>query len=217
MNEATQKVALEEGSHTQEKRAYVARAYAAAGPTSGLAAATIRRREPGPEDVQIEILYCSICHSDLHQVRNEWSGEIRAARPLEPEACRSRSLALCRNHNLLAHAALGCHQGQESWRGRSRRPRSHGREVCTCDRSRRCRLHDVTQKRRKTHSASEQTRSSFRGMRRRCKSTLAALTSFSMLSQRITTSTRTSICCAAMATLRLLVRRRSFSYLVLCI
>ena len=44
MNEATQKVALEEGSHTQEKRAYVARAYAAAGPTSGLAAATIRRR-----------------------------------------------------------------------------------------------------------------------------------------------------------------------------
>ena len=84
MNEATQKVALEEGSHTQEKRAYVARAYAAAGPTSGLAAATIRRREPGPEDVQIEILYCGVCHSDLHQVRNEWSGVMPTVYPCVP-------------------------------------------------------------------------------------------------------------------------------------
>jgi uncharacterized zinc-type alcohol dehydrogenase-like protein len=31
----------------------------------------IQRREPGPEDVQIEILYCGICHSDLHAARNE--------------------------------------------------------------------------------------------------------------------------------------------------
>jgi len=84
MKEATQRVALEEGSHTQEKRAYVARAYAAAGPTSGLAAATIRRREPGPEDVQIEILYCGVCHSDLHQVRNEWSGVMPTVYPCVP-------------------------------------------------------------------------------------------------------------------------------------
>src|SRR5207248_11156580 len=84
MKEATQRVALEEGSHTQEKRAYVARAYAAAGPTSGLVAATIRRRELGPEDVQIEILYCGVCHSDLHQVRNEWSGVMPTVYPCVP-------------------------------------------------------------------------------------------------------------------------------------
>ncbi len=34
---------------------------------------TIPRRNPGEHDVQIEILFCGICHSDLHQVRNEWS------------------------------------------------------------------------------------------------------------------------------------------------
>ena len=32
------------------------------------------RREVGPRDVQIEILYCGVCHSDLHMVRNEWGG-----------------------------------------------------------------------------------------------------------------------------------------------
>ncbi|MCF4997258.1 zinc-binding dehydrogenase [Pseudomonas syringae] len=34
----------------------------------------ISRREPGPEDVQIDIAYCGVCHSDLHQVRAEWAG-----------------------------------------------------------------------------------------------------------------------------------------------
>jgi uncharacterized zinc-type alcohol dehydrogenase-like protein len=52
---------------------YESKAYAAAGPTTSLAPTTIKRREPGGDDVQIEILYCGICHSDLHQVRNEWS------------------------------------------------------------------------------------------------------------------------------------------------
>ena len=51
-----------------------ARAYAATSASSPLAPATIRRREPGPTDVQLEILYCGICHSDLHTVRDEWSG-----------------------------------------------------------------------------------------------------------------------------------------------
>lgn len=72
MNEATRKVALHEDRHSQQKQAYVARAFAAGSPTSGLAAATIRRRQPGPEDVQVEILFCGICHSDLHTVRDEW-------------------------------------------------------------------------------------------------------------------------------------------------
>jgi uncharacterized zinc-type alcohol dehydrogenase-like protein len=34
----------------------------------------ITRRAPGPHDVQIDIAYCGICHSDLHQVRAEWAG-----------------------------------------------------------------------------------------------------------------------------------------------
>lgn len=33
----------------------------------------ITRREPGPHDVKIEIAYCGVCHSDLHQVRSEWA------------------------------------------------------------------------------------------------------------------------------------------------
>jgi len=37
---------------------------------------TIERRTPGAHDVQIEILYCGVCHSDLHQVRSEWGGTI---------------------------------------------------------------------------------------------------------------------------------------------
>lgn len=39
-----------------------------------LASMTITRRAPGPHDVQIEIAYCGVCHSDLHQVRSEWAG-----------------------------------------------------------------------------------------------------------------------------------------------
>jgi alcohol dehydrogenase (NADP+) len=53
---------------------YTAKAYSATSPTSPLASTTIPRREPTEHDVQIDILFCGICHSDLHQVRNEWSG-----------------------------------------------------------------------------------------------------------------------------------------------
>ncbi|TDK23192.1 NAD(P)-dependent alcohol dehydrogenase [Luteimonas aestuarii] len=51
-------------------------AYAAASATSPLAPATIERRDPGLRDVQIDILYCGVCHSDIHQVRDEWGGSI---------------------------------------------------------------------------------------------------------------------------------------------
>lgn len=51
-------------------------AYAAANALSPLAPHTIDRREPGAHDVMIDILYCGICHSDIHQVRNEWGGSI---------------------------------------------------------------------------------------------------------------------------------------------
>jgi alcohol dehydrogenase (NADP+) len=52
---------------------YNAKAYSAASATSPLAPTTIPRRDPSEDDVQIEILFCGICHSDLHTVRNEWS------------------------------------------------------------------------------------------------------------------------------------------------
>lgn len=46
--------------------------YAAYDAQSPLAPFNFERRDPGANDVQIEILYCGVCHSDLHQVRNEW-------------------------------------------------------------------------------------------------------------------------------------------------
>ena len=52
---------------------YNAKAYSAASETSPLASTKIKRRDPTDRDVQIEILFCGICHSDLHSVRNEWS------------------------------------------------------------------------------------------------------------------------------------------------
>lgn len=51
-------------------------AYAAQTKTSPLAPFQFERREVGSHDVQIEILYCGICHSDIHQVRDEWGGSI---------------------------------------------------------------------------------------------------------------------------------------------
>ena len=50
---------------------YKAKAYSAASAASPLASTTVTRRDPTEHDVQIEILFCGICHSDLHQVRNE--------------------------------------------------------------------------------------------------------------------------------------------------
>ena len=50
------------------------RAYAAFSPKDPLGPHTIERRDPGPNDVEIDILFCGICHSDIHQVRDEWGG-----------------------------------------------------------------------------------------------------------------------------------------------
>jgi uncharacterized zinc-type alcohol dehydrogenase-like protein len=63
---------------------YQARAYSAASATSPLASTTIERREPKDTDVQIEILFCGVCHSDLHQARNEWSGVMPTVYPCVP-------------------------------------------------------------------------------------------------------------------------------------
>jgi uncharacterized zinc-type alcohol dehydrogenase-like protein len=66
------------------QNAYTAKAYSAASETSRLAADTIPRRNPTDRDVQIEILFCGICHSDLHQVRNEWREAMPTVYPCVP-------------------------------------------------------------------------------------------------------------------------------------
>lgn len=53
-----------------------AKAFAAQDKTSPLTPWQFERREPGPHDVQIDIHFCGVCHSDLHQVRDEWGGSI---------------------------------------------------------------------------------------------------------------------------------------------
>jgi uncharacterized zinc-type alcohol dehydrogenase-like protein len=61
-----------------------ARAYAATSATTPLGATKIPRRDATERDVEIEILFCGVCHSDLHSVRNEWSDFMPAVYPMVP-------------------------------------------------------------------------------------------------------------------------------------
>ena len=63
---------------------YKAKAYSAASAASPLASSIIPRRDATERDVQIEILFCGICHSDLHTVRNEWSSIMPTIYPCVP-------------------------------------------------------------------------------------------------------------------------------------
>ncbi|WP_243374766.1 NAD(P)-dependent alcohol dehydrogenase [Geotalea sp. SG265] len=63
---------------------YKAKAYSVASATSPFASDTIQRRETTDRDVQIEILYCGICHSDLHTVRDEWHSIMPTVYPCVP-------------------------------------------------------------------------------------------------------------------------------------
>ena len=63
---------------------YKANAYSAVSETSPLAPTTVPRREPTEHDVQIEVLFCGICHSDLHAARNEWSEFSATVYPIVP-------------------------------------------------------------------------------------------------------------------------------------
>ena len=49
------------------------KAFAAGGPKTPLAPAGIQRRDVGKSDVEVDILFCGVCHSDLHTARNEWA------------------------------------------------------------------------------------------------------------------------------------------------
>ncbi|MEI6072266.1 MAG: NAD(P)-dependent alcohol dehydrogenase [Verrucomicrobiae bacterium] len=60
------------------------KAYSASSATLPLASSKINRRNPTERDVEIEILFCGVCHSDVHQVRNEWSGVMPTVYPIVP-------------------------------------------------------------------------------------------------------------------------------------
>jgi uncharacterized zinc-type alcohol dehydrogenase-like protein len=79
MSETTKSTSAEAAA-----KSYEAKAYAASGASSGLAPATIRRRAPRPQDVQLDVLFCGVCHSDLHQVRGEWQKTMPTTYPCVP-------------------------------------------------------------------------------------------------------------------------------------
>lgn len=80
MSEATGQVK----AASAKPKTFPTRSFAAQSATSGLAGHSIVRRDPQPSDVQIEILFCGICHSDLHQVRNEWKEVMPTVYPVVP-------------------------------------------------------------------------------------------------------------------------------------
>ena len=84
MSEANPQITLQEENRLQTEKTYAARAYAAQAATSGLVPFTIRRRIPESQDVQIHVLYCGVCHSDLHQARNQWPDAMPTIYPCIP-------------------------------------------------------------------------------------------------------------------------------------
>ena len=74
----TQNLTDAKQEHLTERKQFLTKTlgYAAQSATAPLGSFTFERREPGPHDVQIEILYCGVCHSDLHTARNEWKNTI---------------------------------------------------------------------------------------------------------------------------------------------
>jgi uncharacterized zinc-type alcohol dehydrogenase-like protein len=76
--------AQQPAKQTQKTQTFPAKAFAAQSATSRVAPYSVQRRAPRPQDVQLEILYCGVCHSDLHQVRNEWQHALPTVYPCVP-------------------------------------------------------------------------------------------------------------------------------------
>jgi uncharacterized zinc-type alcohol dehydrogenase-like protein len=84
-------------------------AYAAQNAKSPLAPFKIKRRDPGPHDIQIDILFCGVCHSDLHTVRNEWTNSVYPVVPGHEIIGRvTKAGAQVRNFKEGDLAAVGC-------------------------------------------------------------------------------------------------------------
>ena len=82
MSEAARQVPAKDVS--AKPQTFTAKAFAANSAASPLAPFTLPRRSPCPQDVQIQILFCGVCHSDLHQVRNEWQSVMPTVYPVVP-------------------------------------------------------------------------------------------------------------------------------------
>ncbi len=82
MSEAARPVPVKDGE--ANVKTFPAKAHAAFSEREPLGPFTVPRRWPRPQDVQIEILYCGVCHSDLHQVRNEWKDVLPTVYPCVP-------------------------------------------------------------------------------------------------------------------------------------
>jgi uncharacterized zinc-type alcohol dehydrogenase-like protein len=77
-------ISAPEETRSTTSKTYPVKSYMAHSTTSPLAPGTIQRREPRPQDVQIEILYCGVCHSDLHQTRDDWHDALPTVYPCVP-------------------------------------------------------------------------------------------------------------------------------------
>jgi alcohol dehydrogenase (NADP+) len=82
VSDETQRTGTASGREQQSR--YNAKAYSATSTTSPLGPTIIARREPTPQDVQIDILFCGICHSDLHYSRDEWHEVMPTVYPCVP-------------------------------------------------------------------------------------------------------------------------------------
>jgi alcohol dehydrogenase (NADP+) len=69
---------------SSDRATFSSKAFAAQSASSRLSPFTVQRRTPREQDVQIEVLYCGVCHSDLHQVRDEWNAFMPTAYPCVP-------------------------------------------------------------------------------------------------------------------------------------
>src|SRR5271165_5969305 len=67
---------VEPGVTSEMSKTTLTKGFATDSPASQLGPFSFSRRVPGPKDVQIEILFCGVCHSDLHTARNEWQNTV---------------------------------------------------------------------------------------------------------------------------------------------
>jgi alcohol dehydrogenase (NADP+) len=84
MSNAARPLPTQEEIPSKASPTNTARAYAAQSATSGMAATIIPRRALQPQDVQLEVLFCGVCHTDVHFVRNEFSDSIPTSYPCVP-------------------------------------------------------------------------------------------------------------------------------------
>ena len=75
---------LRDKTESSDRATFASKAFAAQSASSRLGPFTVQRRTPRAQDVQIEVLYCGVCHSDLHQVRDEWNAFMPTVYPCIP-------------------------------------------------------------------------------------------------------------------------------------